>query len=177
MVSRHEVRPVHGSCSVAITASLSRRHDMDRCLIQVPRSLRGGYDDRRRAIGFLAAVEKVQRLDDPTRVVVVLQRQRTTVHDGPRIVLGVFVRSQRDSSEVVLSGSELVHVTLSLHRGEVLGGGHDAERHAVCSSGGDPGRGSRLPESSELALGEAAICNYVVSVSGDDCGAGVRHCS
>ena len=89
----------------------------------------------------------------------------------------MFVRSPRGSSEVVLSGSELVHVTLSLHRGEVLGGGHDAERHAVCSSGGDPGRGSRLPESSELALGEAAICDYVVSVSGDDCGAGVCHCS
>ena len=117
---------VAGHHLLPIARALRGGADHRRRLAQVARPLEARHHDRHRAIALLAAVQQPQRLDDPTRALVVLQRDRLLVEPGVRVRGGVLAVGHRDSTEVLGGGAVLVHVAPRGHR--------------------DPGRRSEQPE-------------------------------
>jgi hypothetical protein len=72
------------------------------------------HHDGRGAVVLHAAVEQVERLDDPARRVVLGCVQRLAMHHGARVRLRMVVGRQRDGAQRLLPDAVLVHV--ALHR-------------------------------------------------------------
>ena len=85
-----------------------------RCLRSRARSDRR-HHDRDRAVGLLAAVQQPQRLGDPPRILVVLNRYRLLVEVRLRVLGGVLAVGHRDRTEVPAGRTGQVHVALGDH--------------------------------------------------------------
>ena len=129
--------------------------------------------------GLLAAVEEVEGLGDPPGGMIVFHGQRAPVHDGSGIGLRVLVGGQRNGAELLLLGTELVHVALGLHGRQGLPRGHAAEGGLVGIATRDLGGagGQGLPEPAKLALGQASIGDNVLGVAGHNRCGGIAYSS
>src|SRR4051812_20876153 len=92
-----EERPHH---LLVVRHPLRRRLDDDRRLRQVARSFGRRDQDGLTAVGLLAAVEQVQRLHDPARALVVLQRDRLLVEVRGRVGRCMLAVGDSDPAEV-----------------------------------------------------------------------------
>src|SRR5262249_56446117 len=75
-----------------------------------------GDDERLGAVTLLAAVEEVQRLDDPPRRLVLLERDRLLVEPRSGVRRRVFAIGDRDPPEVLTGRAVLVHAAGGEHR-------------------------------------------------------------
>ncbi len=91
---------------------LGGRTDHGRGLREVPGALERGDDERLSPVGLLAAVEQVERLDDPARRLVVLERDRLAVEPGRGIVGRVPPIRDGDAAEVLARRAGGVQVAL-----------------------------------------------------------------
>ncbi len=120
--------PVVGRHHLLVLARALRGADDDRRrLLQVPGPLQGRHDQGLASVALLAAVEQVQRLDDPPAVLVVLQRDRLLVEESLGVVGRVVAVGHRHPAEVLAGGAGLVHVAPAEH-GHPLGRCEQAER-------------------------------------------------
>ena len=110
---------------------------------QVPGPLEGGDHQRLAPVGLLAAVEQVERLDDPPRGLVVLEGDRLLVEPGLRVGGGVLAVGHRHPAQVLGGGPGHVQVALGGH-GHPLGRGQQPDRR-VPGEVGRLGVGDRGP--------------------------------
>ena len=82
--------------------------------VQVARALGRRHDDRDSAVGDEAAVEQMERLGDPARVVMILHRHRR-FHLGPGRHLGPFSLAYSDDTKMILARAVEVHVASRRH--------------------------------------------------------------
>ena len=105
---------VHGRLAagalVVAGPGLAEAEQVDRRLAQVARALGRGDDHGDGAVGDQAAVEQVQRLDDPARRVVVVEGHRLAVHLRVRVQLRPRALADRDRPELVVRRAVEVHV-------------------------------------------------------------------
>lgn len=109
------------------SAALRGAGDDGRAPRQILRPLRAGDDDGDAAVGFLAAVEQMQRFGDPAGMLVVFQRDRFAVEEGIRIDRGVFAIGDRDPAEILAGRAVDVHVAPRDH-GDLRGRGAETVR-------------------------------------------------
>ena len=89
--------------------------DHRRRLAKVACALGAGDDDRDAAVALLAAVEQPQHgFDDPSRVLVVLDRDRPLVEPSVRIARRVGAVDDRDPAEVLVGDAVGRHVALGV---------------------------------------------------------------
>ncbi len=83
---------------------------------QVPRPFEGGDDQRLAPVGLLAAVEQVERFDDPPRRLMVLEGDRLLEEPGLGVGGGVPAIGDGHPSQVLRGGAGHVQVALGGHR-------------------------------------------------------------
>ena len=110
-----------------LATALSGALDDDGLVGQILCALGRDDDQCLATVGFLAAVEQVQRLGDPARVLMVLERDRTLVEPSSRVVGGMLARHHCNSSEVLTRRTVLVHVAAGEH-GDPLSGSRQSLR-------------------------------------------------
>ena len=153
---------------------LGGSHDRDRGPGQVAGALGRGDHHGRGAVVLRTAVEQVEGLHDPARLVVGLARQRAAVADRPGIALGVGVAGQRDVAQRFLANVVVVHEAPRLHRAlgrrveQAVGGGPGHRRRQPPAPSGAPGA-----EAPELPLRDRTEHHHVARVTRAHCG--VRH--
>ena len=184
--SRHRVEPrrerleirgrvigsVFGGGALPEIGTLRRSHHVRGLLLQVARAVRAGQDHGGGAIVLHAAVVEMERLDDPSRLVVGLARERTAVHHGARIELRVVITGHRDRGERVLGDAMLMHEAAGAERDPLRGRGHPVWPGVRRRSGDGANRGG-LPEAAELALRERSVDYDAGREACDDRGGGV----
>ena len=87
---------------VAAEMSLPHAPDVDRRLAQRARALGAGDDDREAAVRHQAAVEEVERLHDPARGAVVVERERLGRAAGRRVQVRPAALRDGDRAELIL---------------------------------------------------------------------------
>ena len=101
---------------VVAGSGLAEAEQVHRRLAQVARALGRGDDDGDGAVRDQAAVEQVQRLDDPARRVVVVERHRPAVHLRVRVQLRPRALADRDRAELIVRRAVEVHVAPARER-------------------------------------------------------------
>ena len=91
------------------------------------RPFRRGDQQRAGAIGLQAAIDDMERLGDPGRAVIILDRHRPAAHLGARIVLRVGTDRRRHRRKILVGGAVLDHVAAA-QQGEMLRRHGDAGR-------------------------------------------------
>ena len=94
---------------------------------QVAGPLERGHDQRLAAVGLLAAVEQVQRLDDPAAGLMLLERDRLLVEPGLGVGRRVLAVGHGHPAQVLAGGAGHVQVALGRH-GHPRGRGEQAHR-------------------------------------------------
>jgi hypothetical protein len=123
-----DIRAVVAGHRILIRAgTLGRARDDGRRMRQRPRPFQRGYDQRLRAVGFLAAVQQAQRLGDPSAALVIFEGNRLAVEPGFRIGRGMAPVGHAHPAEVLAGRSAEVHVAPGEH-GDLLRGCQQAER-------------------------------------------------
>ncbi len=145
--------------------ALRRRHYIDRLLFHVACALGAGQDERRGAVIFHATVVEMERLDDPSRAIVLLPRQRPAVHHGARVAQRVMVIREHHRGERVLGDAMLVHKAAHSQR-DPLRGNEQPVRPRIRGGPGDGVDRGRLAEAAELALRKRAEHHYVLRIAG-----------
>src|ERR1700704_949877 len=107
---RDRVPVVAGHHVLVLARALGRSVEDRWRMGQVARTFERRDDDRLRAVALLAAVEQVERLDDPARLLVLLERDRLFVEPRFRIRRRVLAVRYCDASEVLARGAVLVHI-------------------------------------------------------------------
>src|SRR5712692_11212770 len=111
----------------------------------------------------------MERLDDPSRLVVFLARELFPVHYGARVELRMVVVGERD-----LVDSVLIHEAARPQR-DPLRGHVKAVRRGIRTRARDVLVDGRLAETSKLALCERAKRDHVLRVAGDQRRGGIAN--
>ena len=109
-----------------LTLAAHARHDIDRRMLQIARPFRRGDHQRDAAVALLAAIEQTKRIDDPARVLMVVDGDGLSHH---RLLIegGVAALGDGEMGKVQRRGAVARHV--SRRDGtERSGGMMDAER-------------------------------------------------
>src|SRR5205807_10006587 len=101
---------LHDALPIFLARALRRRVDDGRRVGQVARPLERRDDDRLSAVALLTAVEQVERLDDPARLLVLLERDRLLVEPRLRVRGRVLAVGNGHAPEVLARRAVLVHV-------------------------------------------------------------------
>src|ERR1700732_2022340 len=116
----------------------------------------------------------MERLDDPSRLVVLLARELFPVHHGARVELRMVVIGERDRRERFLVDSVLIHEAARAQR-DPLRGHIEAVRRGIRTGARDVLVDRRLAEASELALGEGAKRDDILRIAGDQGRSRITH--
>src|SRR5216683_1781001 len=116
----------------------------------------------------------MERLDDPSRLVVLLARELFPVHHGARVELRMVVVGERDRRERLLVNSVLIHEAARPQR-YPLRGHVKAVRRGIRTGARDVLVDGSLAEASKLALGECAKRDHVLRVAGDQRRGGIAN--
>src|SRR5690606_10335342 len=100
---------------LVVRHSLCGGRDQHWLMRRVRGSFDAAHDERDAAVALLAAVEKVERLDDPRRRLMFLQRDRTLVEPGRGVRSRVLAIDNADTAEILACRPILMHVALSEH--------------------------------------------------------------
>ena len=148
--------------------------DAHRRLRQVAGAVGTRDDERHSPVALLTAVEQPQhRLDDPARLLVIVERDRTLVEPRVRIRGGMATGDDRVAAEVFVGHAELVHVAPEPERVH-LGGRADPEGRVPVERA-RPGLRHRLAEASARSLVERAVDEHGVRRARRDGDRGVLH--
>ena len=95
--------------------------NINRLLLQILRALGRGDDDGAGGVGLEATIEEPERIRNPARLHVVVERQRTPAHDRLLVELRVFARGERHRRHRLERRAVEVHVArrdpcVPLHR-------------------------------------------------------------
>jgi hypothetical protein len=93
--------------------ALAHPEDIDGGFLQVACALGRGDDYAKGAVGNEAAIEQVERLRDPSRVMVILEGQRFVVELGHRIHVGPLPLGDRYRAHMIVGGAIQMHVAAS----------------------------------------------------------------
>src|SRR5579872_7234752 len=96
---------------IAARMSLAHPEQIYRRLLQILRALRRGDDHGASAVGHQTAIVQMERLGDPSRMMIVLQRHRLVVELRLGIAIGPLALLDRDRAELVLRRAVHVHMT------------------------------------------------------------------
>jgi hypothetical protein len=141
---------------------------------QIAGALGRDQDQRSGAVVLHAAVKEPEGLDDPAGALVRLRSERPSVHDRPRVGLGVMIRGKGDGALRRGFDGVVMQEAHDFH-GEALGGRDQAigERERALSGCGR--RRRRRSEALELSLRQRAEDDHAVGVAGGDGGRRVAH--